>query len=197
MARWLLAAAAATTLSLSHATFADDPPAQSKSDQKSAAEPSGEAVALNDREQAFSDLLNNSALVGTFTVERGDKKGGGDRPLHEERYVIKGVKKLSDGQWVINSQIVYGKFDVTVPVPVQVDWAGDTPVLSVTDLTIPLVGSEFTARVMFYDGRYAGTWRHGKVGGLMFGRVETSAEAPSKSAPEEKAPGESEAKPKE
>jgi hypothetical protein len=73
---------------------------------------------------------------------------------------------------------------VTVPVPVQVHFANDTPVLSVTDLTIPLVGSEFTARVMFFDNQYAGTWRHGKVGGLMYGRVEKATPAEAATPPE-------------
>ena len=40
-----------------------------------------------------------------------------------------------------------------------------------TDLAIPNLGT-FTARVVIYDGRYAGTWQHGKVGGNLFGRIE-------------------------
>ena len=30
----------------------------------------------------------------------------------------------------------------------------------------------FTARVLIYDNRYAGTWQHGKAGGHLFGRIE-------------------------
>ncbi len=129
------------------------------------------AVALNEKEKAFSELLGNAVLVGNFTVnrQRPDKEGGRQNP---ERYGIKSVTKVSDGKWLVNSQIKYGSLDVTVPVPVDVHWANDTPVLSVTDLSIPLVGDEFTARVMFFDGQYAGTWRHGKVTGLMFGKIE-------------------------
>lgn len=138
-------------------------------------------VALNDREKAFVELLQDAVLVGNFNVNREQpgKEGGNQTP---ERYGIKSITKVSDGQWLVNSQIKYGKLDVTVPVPVQVHWANDTPILSVTDLTIPLVGAGFTSRVMFFDGQYAGTWRHGKVSGLMFGKLEKAkpSETPAK-----------------
>ena len=29
----------------------------------------------------------------------------------------------------------------------------------------------FTARVMFYAERYAGSWQHGEYGGLMYGTI--------------------------
>ena len=90
----------------------------------------------------------------------------------------------------VNSNIKYGKLDVTVPVPVEVHFASDTPVLCVTDLSIPLVGEGFTARVMFFDDQYAGTWRHGKVSGLMYGRVEKAKveEKPAEGNPAATAP---------
>jgi hypothetical protein len=40
-----------------------------------------------------------------------------------------------------------------------------------TDWEIPTLGT-FTCRVLFYGDRYAGPWQHGKVGGLMYGRIE-------------------------
>jgi hypothetical protein len=64
-------------------------------------------------------------------------------------------------------------------VPVEVRWAGDTPMIQVSDLSIPGLGDEFSARVLFYQGRYAGTWSHGKVGGTMFGRIEKLSPAKS------------------
>ncbi|QDT54993.1 hypothetical protein Pan44_30340 [Caulifigura coniformis] len=143
-------------------------------------------IVLDEKEQAFADLMQDAVLVGNFTVNRSrpaDESGGPRGKQTPERYGIKSIQKVSDDQWLVNSQIKYGKLDVTVPVPVQVHFANDTPVLSVTDLTIPLVGSEFTARVMFYDDQYAGTWRHGKVGGLMYGKVEKAAPAPAPVAP--------------
>ena len=50
-------------------------------------------------------------------------------------------------------------------------WAGDTPMVSLTDLTVPMLGS-FTVRVIFYGDRYAGTWQHDAVGGHLFGVIE-------------------------
>jgi hypothetical protein len=140
------------------------------------------SVPLDAKEQVFADLMKDAVLVGNFTVNRPAREG--DVPKEPppnpspERYGIKSIQKVTADQWLVHSQIKYGKLDVVVPVPVQVHFANDTPVLSVTDLTIPLVGSEFTARVMFFDNQYAGTWRHGKVGGLMYGRVEKAPPAP-------------------
>lgn len=133
--------------------------------------PPAAAVELNDLERAFVDQLSGAALVGIWSVD-----GRGDGIPKPERYTISRVAKLQDDHWVVEAQITYGNVDLKVPVPVKVHWAGDTPVLSVTNLTIPLMGSEFTARVMFYDGRYAATWRHGKVGGHMWGKIEKAAD---------------------
>jgi len=148
------------------------------------------AAALNEKEQAFADLMKDAVLVGNFTVNREKKEGDAAKEpgkLSPERYGIKGIQKVGEDKWLVHSHIKYGKLDVTVPVPVDVHFANDTPVLSVTDLSIPLVGSEFTARVMFFDNQYAGTWRHGKVGGLMYGRVEKAkpGDSPSPNAPAE------------
>lgn len=55
--------------------------------------------------------------------------------------------------------------------PLEIKWAGDTPVITLTDLAIPGLGT-FTARVVIYDNKYAGTWQHGQVGGSLFGRIE-------------------------
>jgi hypothetical protein len=57
-------------------------------------------------------------------------------------------------------------------------WAGDTPIIEMTDVTIPRLGT-FSARVFFYGDRYAGTWQHGQYGGHMFGRIQkTDAAGP-------------------
>ena len=84
----------------------------------------------------------------------------------------------------MQARVTYGKIDVPVPVPVQVKWAGDTPVLQVTDLSIPLIGDAFTARVMFYENYYAGAWWHGKVGGQMWGKIEKSDETTPEKVPQ-------------
>lgn len=122
---------------------------------------------LSAREQLFVELLTKATLVGRFSVDRR-----ADRAPQPERYAIESVTKTKGDNWIVQARITYGKYDLPVPVPVQVMWAGDTPVLQVTGLKIPLMGEGFTARVMFYKDRYAGSWYHGQVGGHMWGMIE-------------------------
>ncbi|QDU39938.1 hypothetical protein Mal4_42920 [Maioricimonas rarisocia] len=154
------------------AGWAEDQPANPEQVTPSTAEQ------LNEQEQAFQELLQNAVLVGTFSV---DGRNGSPKP---ERYTINGVTKVQGDRWIVQARITYGDTDIPVPVPVKVHWAGDTPMISVTNLSIPLVGSQFTSRVLFYGDRYAGTWQHGKVGGHMWGRIEKAKETPSGNAPE-------------
>lgn len=142
-------------------------------------QPAPPAAEMNDAERAFSELLTGTTLTGRFTVD------GDAAPPKEERYEIVAATKAGEHDWVIVARIVYGKNDVRVPIPVKVHWAGDTPVLSLTDLTIPGLGT-FTSRVMFYGDRYAGTWQHGEKGGHIFGTIgkaEADEAAPSEPSP--------------
>ena len=117
-------------------------------------------------EDALSHKLTNATLVGSFTID-----GNSDKPPRPERYSLGEVKKLKGDIWMFQAHIQYGKTDVKVPLPLTIFWAGDTPMISMTDFTIPGMGT-FTARVFFYGDRYAGTWQHGKAGGHMFGKIE-------------------------
>lgn len=121
-------------------------------------------------EKEFETTMSGCVLVGRFTVV-----GKEDQAPKEERYTITKVKKQDDGEWLFLTRIQYGKNDVQVPLKLKVEWAGDTPVITLTDLTIPGMGT-FTSRVLIYRGWYAGTWQHGKVGGHMFGRIEKLAD---------------------
>ncbi|WP_278465529.1 hypothetical protein [Gimesia maris] len=119
------------------------------------------------REQKLEQQMSGATLVGHFSVD-GKQNG---KPPREERYEIASMKKLQGDQWLITARIKYGDNDVNVPMPLNVFWAGDTPVISLTNMTIPGLGT-FTSRVMFFEGRYAGTWQHGKVGGNLWGKIE-------------------------
>lgn len=121
---------------------------------------SGNAAAL---EEDFQRSLSGATLVGHFTV--GDQKD-----LRKEEYTITKVSKIPGGLWLFQVRIQYGKRDVTLPLPLNVQWADDTPVITLTDLSIPGLGT-YTARVLIYRDQYAGTWSGGDVGGQMFGRV--------------------------
>lgn len=59
--------------------------------------------------------------------------------------------------------------------PVQVKWAGDTPVLIVDNLAVP-GGATYSARVMFYGKTYSGSWTGGTHGGLLHGVVTNAKE---------------------
>jgi hypothetical protein len=124
----------------------------------------------NDRatqEKAFADLLTNSVMAGSFTAGRNG-------PPRMDRYTILKAAKAAGDDWVITAKIEYKGIGIPVDITVPVKWAGDTPVISVTNQKIPGFGT-FTARVMFYAGQYAGTWDAGDHGGLMWGRVEKAA----------------------
>jgi hypothetical protein len=119
---------------------------------------------LTEREADFAKRLSPVTLVGQFSID-------GKEGAKVERYVISKAEKLKGNQWMITARIQYGDKDVELPVVVDIVWAGDTPVLSLTDLTLPGLGT-FTSRVMFHGDRYAGTWQHDAVGGHMWGKLE-------------------------
>lgn len=125
--------------------------------------------------------FDNLTLVGQFTIDRPGQEA---RPGKPERYEIAKVLPAAGGKYIVQSRIKYGEHDVTVPVPVEMLPGGkETVVLTLDNLAIPLLGEQFSARVVFdFDSdRYAGTWKHGKVGGHMWGQLELAG-ADEKSA---------------
>lgn len=121
------------------------------------------------REAAFSEQMANTVLTGSFTVD-------GDETIPKpERYEIESVTKVTGNLWTFMTRIKYGKTDAKLPVTVPVVWAADTPMVQLTDATIPGLGQQFSARVIFHQNRYAGTWQHGDKGGLMFGTFRKAA----------------------
>lgn len=135
-----------------------------KQDQPSADKPAAQALSQEELENQFEETMSGATLVGTFTLGKPDGK------LNEEKYTIESAKKLKNGKWQFKSRIEYGGKDMTVPLALDVHWAGDTPVITLTDMPVPGFGT-FTARVLVYRGEYAGTWSGGDHGGHLFGRV--------------------------
>jgi len=160
--RSLIAATLAALISLPVA--AQQPP--NNTPHSAASAPSREELI-----KKLEETLTNVKLIGSFTVS-----GKEDRAPKPEEYTISSAMKLPEGDvWLIKARIKYGDKDVTVPMPLEIKWAGDTPVITLTDLTIPGLGT-FSSRVVIYENRYAGTWQHGNVGGHLFGRLERAAE---------------------
>ena len=85
-----------------------------------------------------------------------------------DRYDIASVQKVGDNLWQFNTKMeccgVEGKGVIPIVVPMR--FFGDTPMIEMTDTSLPGIGT-FTVRVFFYGDRYSGTWQHGKVGGHM------------------------------
>ena len=128
--------------------------------------------------------MKNAKFSGHFTVD-GSKTDG----LERDEYIVSAATKLGSGDmWVLTSRIRYGTVDLTVPVPVMVRWAGDTPVICLDDVGIPGLGT-FSARIVIDRGKYAGTWTHGDKGGHMFGSLlPADNDPPPSSAPPKTAP---------
>lgn len=128
----------------------------------------GETATL---EKNFQESLSGVVLAGHFTMGKDDR-------LREEKYTIEKVSKIGGDLWLFDARIQYGSRDVVLPLPLTVKWAGDTPVITLTDVGIPGIGV-YTARVMIYRGQYAGTWS-GKDGhgGHLFGRLVKKGAAP-------------------
>jgi hypothetical protein len=122
----------------------------------------------------LEETLTGAKLIGQYTVT-----GREDRAPKPEEYTIVNAAKAPEGDlWLLKARIKYGDKDTTLPVPVEIKWAGDTPVITLTNMAIPGLGT-FTSRVVIYDNLYAGTWQHGKVGGNLFGRLERAGTAPA------------------
>jgi hypothetical protein len=117
-----------------------------------------------DLEKNFEQMMSGVTMVGHSTRTNHDGVSA------EERYRIEKVSKVTGDTWLFQAHMKFGSHDVTLPVPVAIQWAGDTPVITLTDLAIPGLGT-FTARILLYRDRYAGTWSAKDHGGEMFGAI--------------------------
>ncbi|MEM6329700.1 MAG: hypothetical protein AAF790_05565 [Planctomycetota bacterium] len=130
-------------------------------------------------EAAFAGLMSGATLVGRFTL-------GSDDVPKPERYELGTVRKVGDGAWLIQARIRYGKNDVTLPITLPVQWAGDAAVIVVDNVGFPGLGT-YSARVMIHGRRYAGYWQGSGYGGHLFGVIEPAAAPAKNAAPADKA----------
>lgn len=118
-------------------------------------------------EKAFAERMSGAILVGHYSVVGKEMKAA-----NPERYELKKVSKVQDDLWQFESRVKYGQTDVTLPLVLRMVWADDTPMISLTNVTLPGLGEGFSTRVIFHGDRYAGTWQHGKLGGHLWGVIE-------------------------
>ncbi len=133
----------------------------------SADPPKAPVKATTDRaalEKAFAETMSGATMVGRFTTT-----GTKDDPK-EEKYTLGPVKKLKGDFWSFETRIQYGDHDVKLPLSIEVLWAGDTPVITLTEMEIPGMG-KFTARVLVFKDHYSGYWDAGDHGGTLVGRI--------------------------
>lgn len=142
----------------------------STASRSSAAEPADKAPTKAELEKRFADSLSGATMIGHYVTGKLEK----GKELPEDRYGLVKVSKIKDDTWLFNARIQVEGQDLTLPIPLTVLWAGDTPVITLDEASIPGLGT-FSARVLIHGHNYAGTWSHGEEGGQMFGRIEKTA----------------------
>ncbi len=131
-----------------------------------AAAPQSDAEVEQHRLEAlFAKQMSGCRMTGRFTVD------GSDAPAQAESYTLGEVRKVRDEKWRVEAKIEYADKSATVPLTVDVFWAGETPMIQVSDLAVPTLGT-YSARVLIHGDRYAGTWSGKRHGGQMFGRID-------------------------
>ena len=130
-----------------------------------------DAASLTDAERQFADRMRNVNMVGTFTVW-----GREDRVPRTDRYEIASVEKIGDDLWRFNTKMdCCGLNGSSIPIAVPMRWVGDTPVILMTDTSLPGIGT-YSVRGFFHGDHYAGTWQGSRAGGYMSGRIEKRSE---------------------
>lgn len=121
-------------------------------------------------EAAFAATMSGATLLGHFTLDDAP-----DAPPRPEAYRLGKVEKVGGDVWRFEAEIEYGGKSTRLPLNLEVHWAGDTPVITLTDMTLPMLGT-FTSRVVIHGGQYAGLWSGADHGGHLFGRVVPAGE---------------------
>ncbi len=143
---------------------AGEPPAKAPSPPASAA--AKPKPTQSELEATFQQTLSNATLAGRWCAIQDGKLS----PEKEDKYTIVNVAKLGGDAWIVNARVQYGNKDFVAPIPVQVKWAGDTPVITLDDVGVP-GGHSYSARVLIHGQTYAGTWSGGDHAGLMSGVI--------------------------
>jgi len=130
--------------------------------KQSAEAPPADRAAL---EKQLAEKLSNARMSGFYTIE------GQEGPPQQDQYTLGKVEKKEGDKWLFNARIEYGKKALSVPLELPVLWAGDTPVITVSGMTIPGMGT-YTARVLIHGEYYAGTWSSPRHQGYLWGRLQ-------------------------
>ncbi len=124
------------------------------------------AASTSELEAKFIAMLTNATLTGRACTVKDGQLG----PDKEDTYTVVSAAKTSGDNWTITARVSRNGNSFDIPLPIKVQWAGDTPVLIIDNLAFGGPRT-YTARVLFYDNGYAGTWSAGDHGGLVNGVI--------------------------
>lgn len=131
------------------------------------ASPCRAADDADDLEVIFIAMLKNATLEGTWVPLNAGKAG----EQKTDRYRVVRAEKVEGDQWRIVSRIKHQGQEIEVPIPVTVKWAGDAAVLILDEVQTG-GGKSYSARVLFHNDRYAGSWwGKNQPGGLVSGAI--------------------------
>jgi hypothetical protein len=159
-------------------------PAYAQEKAKPAASPASaeSAAAPADAEERFKALLTDAFLSGRWAPlkdgQLGEEKSG-------DKYHIVSATKSNGDNWIISAKLKYHDQEFVMPIPVQMKFAGDTAIMVVDKLAIPN-GGTYSARLLFYERTYSGTWSGAHGGGMLYGVITNGASKEDKSPPKEK-----------
>ncbi|HEY8749723.1 MAG TPA: hypothetical protein VIM11_17200 [Tepidisphaeraceae bacterium] len=116
-------------------------------------------------EKELEERLSGARMTGYYMSD------GQQGPPKQDQYTLKKVAKRDGDKWLFTAVLAYGDKSMAIPLEIPIYWAGDTPVISVTNFSLMGMGS-YTARVMLYKDHYAGTWSSATHGGYLWGKIE-------------------------
>ncbi|HEX7861723.1 MAG TPA: hypothetical protein VF773_15410 [Verrucomicrobiae bacterium] len=139
--------------------------AQEKESTTEAAKTAKAIPSQAELEKKFKELLTDCVFDGHWCMVRDGKL----TEEKSEKYTIASATKSGGDVWLIYAKMQYRGKEMTIPVPIQLKWAGDTPVITLDNVNVG--GGTYSARVLVYDKTYAGTWSAGDHGGMLHGMV--------------------------
>ncbi len=127
-----------------------------------------EAASDGTMEKKFSAMLEGATLHGTWAPFG---PGGLGEDLEDGYFIVRADKQEGD-RWVIVSRINYKGQKIDVPIPVVIKFAGDAAVMVLDDVPVG-EGKTWSARILFHDDVYAGSWWGAKKeeGGVVSGVI--------------------------
>ena len=125
-----------------------------------------------DPEERFKVLFTKAYLSGRWASLKdgvlGEQRDG-------DKYNIVSVTKGEGDKWTVHAKMKYRNQEMVMPIPVRMQFSGDTAILIVDNLMIP-GGGTYTARLLIFERTYSGTWKSQRGGGMLYGTISNEPE---------------------